>query len=307
MSIPKELESKLTKQHYHICNHSGVKLCHWTKESLTSGRTCYKQKFYGIESHRCLQMTPVVAWCQQKCVFCWRPHEYNVPVPEWDEPGTIIDQCEEGQRKLLSGYGGNDKVDRKKFEEAQHPNQAAISLAGEPTIYPKIGGLIEEFHKREYTTFLVTNGLLPERLESITLPTQLYMSLDAPNRETHRKVNAPMVPDSWERINRSLELFPSLDTRKVIRITLVKGWNDFDEGGYARLIEKSEADFVEVKAYMFVGSSRQRMAIENMPQHEGVRAFTERLGEELGYSLINEQVASRVVLLSSGKKPSKIQ
>ncbi len=306
MPLPKPLEEKLVKQHYHICNHSGVKLCHWTKESLTSGRVCYKQKFYGIQSHRCLQMTPVVAWCQQKCIFCWRPHEYDVPMPKWDEPDTIIDQCEEGQRKLLSGYWGNERADKKKLEEAMHPNQAAISLAGEPTIYPKIGGLIEAFGARGYTTFLVTNGLLPERLESMTLPTQLYMSLDAPDKETHKKVNVPMIPDSWERINRSLELFPSLDTRKVIRITLVKGWNDFDEKGYARLIEKSNTDFVEVKAYMFVGSSRQRMTIGNMPRHSEVKAFAERLSSELGYPITNEQEASRVVLLSSGRKREKI-
>ena len=304
--LPPEVKAGLTKQHYKTGSHSGVKLCHWTKESLTSGRVCYKQKFYGIQSHRCMQMTPCVAWCQQKCVFCWRPHEFNVPVPEWDEPEKVIEECEEGQRLLLTGYGGNDACDKKKLAEAQQPNQAAISLAGEPTMYPKIGGLIEEFHKRRYTTFLVTNGLLPERLAEITLPTQLYLSLDAPDEETHKKVNIPMAPNSWEKINETLGLFPSLDTRKVIRITLVKGWNDFSPEGYARLIEKSGADFVEVKAYMFVGSSRQRLTIENMPGHSEVKAFSEKLAEELGYGLVDEQAPSRVVLLSSGKKKEKI-
>ncbi|MFC2175186.1 4-demethylwyosine synthase TYW1 [archaeon] len=304
--LPPELKASLMKQHYKTGSHSGVKLCHWTKESLTSGRVCYKEKFYGIKSHRCLQMTPAVAWCQQKCAFCWRPHEVNVPAPEWDEPEQVIEECEEGQRLLLTGYGGNEECDKKKLAEAQQPNQAAISLAGEPTLYPKIGGLIEEFHKRNYTTFLVTNGLLPERLAEITLPTQLYLSLDAPNEKVHKKTNVPLAPNSWERINETLELFPSLDTRKVIRITMVKGWNDFAPEDYARLIEKSGADFIEVKAYMFVGASRQRLTMENMPQHHEVKAFADKVAEGLGYKVAAEHEPSRVVLLSSGEKGEAI-
>jgi len=306
MALPKDLEKTLVKQHYKLGTHSGVKLCHWTKESLTSGRVCYKEKFYGIKSHRCLQMTPCVAWCQQKCVFCWRPHEFDVAMPEWLEPEQVIAECEHGQHKLLEGYHGNAKVDKKKLAEAEKPNQAAISLAGEPTMYPHIGGLIDEFGKRGYTTFLVTNGLLPERLAEIPLPTQLYMSLDAPDEESHKRVNIPFVRDSWQRINASLELFPSLDTRKALRITLVKGWNDFDPAGYARLVEKSNTDFVEVKAYMFVGSSRQRLSLDNMPSHAEVKHFAEAIARESGYKLVDEKEDSRVVLLSSGAKREKI-
>ncbi|MCK4327277.1 MAG: 4-demethylwyosine synthase TYW1 [Candidatus Diapherotrites archaeon] len=303
---------KLKKMHYRIVGkhqHSAVSVCHWTKEDLVRDRCCYKSSFYGIDSSRCLQMTPCI-YCQQKCVFCWRYQpasaEWLPKKMKWDDPEEIVEGSVDAQRKLLTGYGGNEKCDKKKLAEAQHPNQAAISLAGEPTLYPKIGGLIEEFHKRKYTTFLVTNGLLPERLAEITLPTQLYLSLDAPNEEVHKKINVPMVPDSWERINKTLELFPSLDTRKVIRITLVKGWNDFAPEEYAKLIAKSNADFVEVKAYMFIGASRQRMSIDNMPRHHEVKAFAEKVGEELGYSLAGEQEASRVVLFSSGEKSGMI-
>ncbi|MFQ5986189.1 MAG: 4-demethylwyosine synthase TYW1, partial [Thermoplasmata archaeon] len=48
----------LEKQGYKLIgSHSGVKLCHWTKQSLKHDRGCYKQHFYGIDSHRCMQMT----------------------------------------------------------------------------------------------------------------------------------------------------------------------------------------------------------------------------------------------------------
>ena len=37
------LKAKLQKQRYHIVGeHGGVKVCHWTKESLLRDRQCYK-------------------------------------------------------------------------------------------------------------------------------------------------------------------------------------------------------------------------------------------------------------------------
>ena len=97
----------------------------------------------------------------------------------------------------------------------------------------------------------------------------------------------------------TLELLPSLSCRKVIRITLVKGWNMGHEEAYARLIERADPDFVEPKAFMWVGFSRRRgLGFENMPTHEEVSAFSERLSAELSYNILDESVPSRVVLLS---------
>ena len=59
--MDEQLKARLQKQHYHLVGeHAGVKICHWTKESLLRDRSCYKGKFYGIASHNCLQMSPVV-------------------------------------------------------------------------------------------------------------------------------------------------------------------------------------------------------------------------------------------------------
>src|SRR3989449_5555819 len=81
-SCPDEMDPQkqevLERQGYRIVGeHSGVKLCHWTKASLTKGIGCYKQTFYGIESHRCLQMTPAVDACNLACQFCWRTQEWG--------------------------------------------------------------------------------------------------------------------------------------------------------------------------------------------------------------------------------------
>jgi tRNA wybutosine-synthesizing protein 1 len=296
--VPKELRSIMERQQYRIAgSHSAVKICNWTKKALRDEGSCYKQRFYGIKSHRCLQMTPWIG-CPNRCMYCWRAVEKTaMKVPGTDEPGAIIDSCVESQRKLLSGFKGYENVNLRKWREAQDPNQAAISLTGEPTMYPHISGLIEEFGKRGFTTFLVTNGQFPDRLQGMAEPTNLYISLDAPDRETYRKTDRPTLPDFWDRLNESLELMRSFSCRKVLRLTMVKGWNMANPAGYAKLVEKACPDFIEVKGYMHVGFSQRRLQKENMPSHGEVREFAEKISELSGYEHRDEQEESRVVLL----------
>lgn len=266
---------------------------------------CYKQKFYedihGIKSHRCLQMTPSLPFCDNKCVFCWRNNELNSSTWEGpvDEPSEIIDEAIQKQRSLLSGFKGNPEADKEKWKEAQDPNLAAISLDGEPTIYPKIGELIGEFHRRDIVPFLVTNGQHPGVLEESKEPSQLYISLAAPDRETYMKTCRPLVSKAWKKLNRTLELLPSFDCVKVLRLTLVKNWNLKNPSKYAELIKKAEPDFVEPKGYMYVGHSRKRLDMENMPSHEEIKSFANELAKETGYELTDESEPSRVVLLSA--------
>jgi tRNA wybutosine-synthesizing protein 1 len=301
--IPQEIKKVLDRQQYRIAgNHSAVKICNWTKRAIRDQGFCYKQKFYGIQSHRCLQMTPSLAWCTNRCVYCWRAIEKtmgnDMKGVALDSPGKIIDSCIESQRKLLSGFKGYENVNLGKWCEAQNPNQAAISLAGEPTLYPEISALIDEFKRRGFTTFLVTNGQLPERLENLSEPTSLYISVDAPDRETYRKTDCPQLPDFWERFGRSLELMNSFSCRKVARLTLVKGWNMKNIKGYARLLEIANPDFIEVKSYMHVGWSRKRLEESAMLSHAEVKGFSERIAELTGYQYKDEQEESRVVLLN---------
>jgi tRNA wybutosine-synthesizing protein 1 len=247
----------------------------------------------------------------QRCLFCWRPVDIS-PVDwkleEYDEPEVILEEAIQAQRKLLEGYGGLlGRINRKKFEEAQNPNQVAISLAGEPTIYPVLGDFIGLCTRKGMSTFLVSNGMLPDAIASLNhLPTQLYVSLVAPDEETHKKVNIPMLSDSWDRLNKTLELMSGLDTRRTIRITAIKGMNDHSPEKYAKLIEKSNADFVEVKSYMFVGYSRKRLSYDNMLTQGEIRDFGTKIANELGYKVVDESPVSRVILLSSDSINQKI-
>jgi tRNA wybutosine-synthesizing protein 1 len=216
-----------------------------------------------------------------------------------DEPSTIIEELIKAQRQLLSGFKGNINVDKKKWKEAQTPNNAALSLIGESLLYPKISDLLKEFHKRNFTTFLVTKGTLPEKLKKLEVePTNLYISLCAPDEETYMKVDNPLVKDGWKKMNESLELMKSFSCRKVIRLTLVKGLNMKYPERYAKLILKAEPDFIEPKAFMRIGEAMKRLPHKAMPSHEDVVDFAKKLSEFTGYKIKDEFKPSRVVLLS---------
>ena len=304
--IPENVKDVLLRQRYKLVgNHSAAKLCLWTKKSIKTGgkEHCYKEKFYddiGIKSHRCLQCTPAVMWCSLRCQFCWRATELTLgqKIPDEEEPDKIADGLINAQKQLLSGLGGIPHDD-KYFNEAQIPGNVAISLSGEPTCYSKLSDLIKEFHKRNMKTFLVTNGTLPERLEALeNLPTQLYVSLCSNSKEMFEKVQKPLVKDAWEKLNRTLELFPSLKTRKVIRLTMVRDLNMKEPEKYSKLIEKALPTFIEVKSFMSVGFSRQRLPYSVMPLHEEIKDFSEKIAENTGYKIANEKRDSRVVLRS---------
>ena len=300
MQLPPEAIKRFTNAGYRIVGtHSAVSICHWTKESLRRGRVCYKEEWYNIESHRCLEMTPALIWCTHKCQFCWRPLNFTkTGEPRPDEPGEIIDDCIKQRRLLLTGFKGFDKVDKKKWEEAIKPTNAAISLAGEPTMYIGMSDLIAEFKKRNFSTFLVTNGTRPDRLKELTVePTNLYVSLCAPDKETYLKVNRPLIADGWERLNESLELMSSFGCRKVLRLTLVKGLNMKSPEKYAKFVLKAQPDFVEPKGYSWVGGSRERLEEENVPTMEDIRRFASVLAEETGYKIEAENEPSKVLLL----------
>jgi tRNA wybutosine-synthesizing protein 1 len=305
--MKQELVGILKKQHYSIVgNHSGVKLCHWMRQSLLFKRECYKQTFYGIKTHRCLQMSPTINQCSHMCLFCWRHQGFTEKkLIEYDDPKFILDKSIESQQRLITGFKGDSRCDQEKWKEANNPNMVACSLSGEPTLYPKLGGFFDECHKRNMTTFLVTNGTTPRILENLDpLPTQLYVSVVAPNEAVYKKICSPIIYKGWEKINQTLELLPSLNTRTVIRHTLVQDWNMSDKyiKEYEKLNRKASPMFIEPKGYVFVGSSRKRMNLSNMPSHAAIRNFSNKLANNLSYEFEMEKPDSRVVLLSKKNK-----
>jgi tRNA wybutosine-synthesizing protein 1 len=309
------LSGALKKQKYHLVGkHSAVKRCKWLYESIVNNRPCYKQKFYGIQSHRCIQMTPSLYYCTQQCLFCWRAQSGDLQVtwdemknPNKDTPEEIVEGCLRAQERIISGYKGNEKTDWRKFQEALRPSQVAISLTGEPTLYEPLGELIRMFHQRGLTTFLVSNGTLPSKLSKLSQePTQLYISVCAPNEQVYKRVCRPQFPNAWSKLNETLGLLQSFRCPTVTRMTLVKEHNMDLVDEYAKLVEKANPTYIEAKAYMHIGFSNLRLGFDSMPTYKEVRAFAEQLSEKTGYCVIDEAPESRVVLLSRLKKPIQV-
>jgi len=309
--IPKTLIGTLEKQKYHLIgSHSAVKGCKWLHEALVNGRSCYKQKFYGIKSHQCIQMTPSLFYCTQQCLFCWRPQKSDLQIkfdettlPTHDDPEMIVRETLAAQNKILAGYKGNVKTDFDKLREAYTPKHIAISLTGEPTLYQPLGQLIEKFREKGLTTFLVSNGTQPSRLLELgTEPTQLYISCCASNEAVYKKICRPQVSKAWQKVNETLKSLPNFRCPTVIRITLVKGINMDHFQEYANLLDKANPTYIEAKAYMHVGFSNLRLGFDRMPSHEDISTFAQRLAEATSYNIVNESKESRVVLLSKRKK-----
>ncbi|NPA22563.1 MAG: 4-demethylwyosine synthase TYW1 [Candidatus Micrarchaeota archaeon] len=314
---PKQLE-KWQKIYGVVGHHSAVQICSWTKKNITHGPACYKRKFYGIDTHRCAQMSPAAAWCQEACIFCWRPMEWydrvKLDEDKVDDPKFIIEETVKVRKKLLSGFGGNPKVNRRMFQEAYErwPSHWAISLSGEPTLYPKLGEMILELRKHPETRsiFVVSNGQEPQAIRKLkemdALPTQLYISFSTPNKALFKQVIRSVYKDGWERLMETLNMLKDLPTRRVIRITLMKGINDGEEHAkeFASILNDVGADYIEVKAYTHIGQSRARLSPENVPSHEEVKAFAQKLLSYMeNYSYHNEDPNSSIVLLKHKHSP----
>lgn len=302
--VDEETKKVLRRQRYKLVGeNAAVKLCLWLKRALKGQGVCYKQQFYGIPSHRCVQMTPCVSSCTQNCLFCWRASDFTPKLEKEDEPEKIFEGMLEAQKSLLSGFGGiREQLVPGLLEEALKPTQVAISLSGEPTLYSQLPEFIELLHKKRMTSFLVSNGTNPEMLERVK-PTQLYVSLCAPDEETHERLCVPLIPNAWKKLNESLELMSALkNQRTTIRMTLVKDRNMHSPEKYAELIEKANPMFVELKSYMCVGFSTKHLEHSSMPRHEEVMEFAGKVADENNYILADSNKVSRVALLARDEK-----
>jgi tRNA wybutosine-synthesizing protein 1 len=319
VSAPKEMvpttsptHAALTKQGYSIIgSHSGVKICRWTKSALRGRGSCYKYSFYGIASHLCMEATPSLS-CSNKCVFCWR-HGTNPVGTTWrwitDAPDLIFDGITAAHYKKIKMLKGVPGVRAERFSEAMRIRHCALSLVGEPIFYPHINELLEIMHKNRISTFLVCNAQHPAQLAALVPVTQLYVSIDASNKDSLRKIDRPLHRDFWERFCACLDILRNrrFEQRTVFRLTLVKGFNMAEEvRGYADLVERALPGFVEVKGVTYCGTSAAGSAgltMQNVPFYEEVAEFVTELEKELNsrgltYGIGAEHAHSCCILLA---------
>lgn len=321
--VPKEMvpttsptHAALTKQGYSIIgSHSGVKICRWTKSALRGRGSCYKYSFYGIQSHLCMEATPSLS-CSNKCVFCWR-HGTNPVGTTWrwitDPPDMIFDGITAAHYKKIKMMKGVPGVRAERFAEAMRIRHCALSLVGEPIFYPHINELLTKMHDQRISTFLVCNAQHPAQLAALVPVTQLYVSIDASNKESLRKIDRPLHRDFWERFCACLDILRNrrFEQRTVFRFTLVKGFNIDDEvAGYADLIERSLPAFVEVKGVTYCGTPAAGSAgltMQNVPFYSEISAFVTALAAELvarnlPYGIAAEHAHSCCILLADSSR-----
>nr|XP_027202879.1 S-adenosyl-L-methionine-dependent tRNA 4-demethylwyosine synthase-like [Dermatophagoides pteronyssinus] len=305
----------LTKQGYRLIgSHSAVKLCRWTKHQMRARGGCYKHTFYGIQSHRCMEFTCCLA-CANKCVFCWR-HQTNPVAKEWnfkiDDPAWIVTEAIKAQRSLVNIFKGSPGVaETNRLADAMNVAHCALSLVGEPILYPRINELLEILHQHTISTFLVNNGQFPEQLTTITPVTQLYLSIDACDPYTLKELGRPMFSDYWERLLTSIQNINKSKSRSVFRLTIIKDKNENDAQGYAQFMQIGQPSFVELKGVTFTGVGCG-ISMKNVPTHEEVIEFSKDLLIEYNclrqnnldldeYDIVAESMHSCCVLIANKK------
>ena len=324
-----DVKKKLRGMRYGLFgDHSAVQVCHWTRRAIKGLGGCWKEKFYGVDSAGCCQMSPAVMFCENMCVHCWRPIEMNLGtnMGNVDNPKKILDGIVKERKRLLMGMKGIKGLDLKKFNDALTPKLYTMSLSGEPTLYPRLGEMFREIRKRGAVSFLVTNGLNPEairKLKKSELPTQITVSTNAPNERLFKIWHRSSKKNAWKIFNETLEVLKGLKgkVRRVIRLTLVKrgtekgdfvdltNMDDSHIKEYAKLIRKAEPDFIHVKGFKSIGYSRKRMGYDKQPFFEEVKNFAEKLERELKrdkYKIAAEEERSSVVMLAKKGKKLKI-
>ncbi|NXV37564.1 TYW1 synthase, partial [Rissa tridactyla] len=288
-----------------IGSHSGVKLCRWTKSMLRGRGGCYKHTFYGIESHRCMEATPSLA-CANKCVFCWR-HHTNPVGTEWrwkmDQPEMILQEAIENHQNMIKQFKGVSGVKADRFEEAMTARHCALSLVGEPIMYPEINRFVKLLHQHSISSFLVTNAQFPDEIRNLEPVTQLYVSVDASTKESLKRIDRPLFKDFWQRFLDSLKALSEKQQRTVYRLTLVKAWNVDELKAYADLIALGKPDFVEVKGVTYCGeSSASNLTMANVPWHEEVVRFVQELADLVpDYEIACEHEHSNCLLMAHKK------
>ena len=114
---------------------------------------------------------------------------------------------------------------------------------------PHINEFLGLLHRDHISSFLVTNAQHPDALRTLTKPTQLYVSIDASNKDSLKAIDRPLFKDFWERTLECLDILRERQSelRSVYRFTLVRGFNMDEIHGYGGLIDRGRPWLIEIK------------------------------------------------------------
>merc|ERR1719502_997157 len=215
-----------------------------------------------------------------------------------DEPIEIVNGAMQNHYDMVRQFSGAPGVMPERMREAMEIRHCALSLVGEPIMYPKINEFLDLLHDRNISSFLVTNAQFPDAIANLRPCCQLYVSIDASNEQSLKQIDRPLFKDYWPRFLECLRELGRKGQRTVYRLTVVKAWNDDEIRGYADLVQLGEPDFIEVKGVTFCGTSKaSSLTMDNVPFHEEVVGFVQTLVDMLpDYELVCEHEHSNSVL-----------
>jgi tRNA wybutosine-synthesizing protein 1 len=186
----------------------------------------------------------------------------------------IVEGAIDEHVRMIRTLKGVPGVQKDRFTDALTVRHCALSLVGEPIMYPRINELLGLLHERRISTFLVTNAQFPREIENLTPVTQLYVSIDAASKEELKAIDRPLFTDYWERFNACLDALKTRRQRTVYRLTLVKAFNMSEAEEYAELVLRGLPELIEIKAVTFCGTSKaSNLSMQNVPWHDEVRAY----------------------------------
>jgi tRNA wybutosine-synthesizing protein 1 len=100
-------------------------------------------------------------------------------------------------------------------------------------------------------------------------------------------------------------MLSKLDTRTVLRVTLIRNYNNNADmiPAFAKMLDQSNVHFVEIKSYMHIGRSTNRLEYDDMLQMEEVQDFAHDLIEKNpNFTVMDESEISRIVVLQNKKR-----
>jgi len=221
-----------------------------------------------------------------------------------DPAEVVLEGALQNHYKMIKQMKGVPGVLPEKLEEGMNVQHCALSLVGEPIMYPEINKFVRMLHEKGISSFLVTNAQFPDAIRDMEPCTQLYVSIDASTKDALKAIDRPLHKDFWERFLASLKELAAKGQRTVYRLTLVKGWNAEEIRNYANLVSIGDPDFIEIKSVTFCGESKaSTMQMSNVPWHEEVKAFSESIlscdNLEQDYEMACEHQHSCIVLIAN--------
>jgi tRNA wybutosine-synthesizing protein 1 len=93
-----------------------------------------------------------------------------------------------------------------------------------------------------------------------------------------------------------------MDTRTVLRMTMIRNFNHSKNyiEEFADLLRRANPHFIEIKSYMHIGMSTQRLERSDMLEMEEIRNYSNLLCKSLDrFSIMDESEISRIVVLQN--------